>query len=551
MVSHKRKKPSLTSSQKSSVVASSLAHRKILPQSAPCRQRYNAAFQALQNAYSCKHQAVKHCQNMGAADGEAEETAAPPMHLINEDDLTQLKRNLANYRERWRTEELNEAYKQLRRIVPSMPSDKMSKIHTLRIAADYIRFLDQTCRSLDSCWTTVLICSSSSSFEVSASSTTAVEHVRANFNAWRAELAAATICQQRQQTELSTGRDPPKIEFESTATLCPFDYRCYVNEMNKEVKTSGQVDFEGSFGKVSIGFLMGENGLRCVAVKVLKNTDENNKYYEKSIGVAKKIVKCLGIKRRRHLIEMIDAGVRKHDDLLIIMELGDETFHDRLYNRTESYENDRDWMQAIENLAQPLKEFHQVAIHMDIKATNYLYVPKNGQMLLKLIDFDGAQLIDYSNKNAAITADGWVFTTQYCAPEFYGRETQISRKFDIWSLGMVIFEVFVDKLRQEHGNESLNLDDLSRFLIDIGDLYAKFKQPHVNRTLRSLAIPYLGLKDWSYNNVIEVVLQFWLKFPKTALLVTNMLHPNRQKRITAKGILDYINGLCHIRDLEQ
>uniref|UniRef100_A0A183D081 BHLH domain-containing protein n=1 Tax=Gongylonema pulchrum TaxID=637853 RepID=A0A183D081_9BILA len=53
------------------------------------------------------------------------------------------QRVAANRRERQRTKELNDAFAILRRIVPSLPSDKMSKIHTLRIAADYIRFLDQ------------------------------------------------------------------------------------------------------------------------------------------------------------------------------------------------------------------------------------------------------------------------------------------------------------------------------------------------------------------------------------------------------------------------
>ncbi|MFH4984706.1 hypothetical protein AB6A40_011415 [Gnathostoma spinigerum] len=56
---------------------------------------------------------------------------------------SQQQRISANQRERRRTKELNDAFAVLRRIVPSLPSDKMSKIHTLRIAADYIRFLDQ------------------------------------------------------------------------------------------------------------------------------------------------------------------------------------------------------------------------------------------------------------------------------------------------------------------------------------------------------------------------------------------------------------------------
>nr|CAD2154620.1 unnamed protein product [Meloidogyne enterolobii] len=60
--------------------------------------------------------------------------------IVDEQKLLELKRNMANCRERQRTEELNEAFKRLRHTIPSIPSDKMSKIHTLRIATEYIRF---------------------------------------------------------------------------------------------------------------------------------------------------------------------------------------------------------------------------------------------------------------------------------------------------------------------------------------------------------------------------------------------------------------------------
>ncbi|XP_022660668.1 twist-related protein 2-like isoform X2 [Varroa jacobsoni] len=55
----------------------------------------------------------------------------------------QNQRHLANVRERQRTQSLNERFARLRRIVPTMPSDKMSKIHTLRLATYYIHFLSQ------------------------------------------------------------------------------------------------------------------------------------------------------------------------------------------------------------------------------------------------------------------------------------------------------------------------------------------------------------------------------------------------------------------------
>ncbi len=48
----------------------------------------------------------------------------------------------ANVRERQRTQSLNEAFSKLREIVPTLPSDKLSKIQTLKLASRYIDFLN-------------------------------------------------------------------------------------------------------------------------------------------------------------------------------------------------------------------------------------------------------------------------------------------------------------------------------------------------------------------------------------------------------------------------
>ncbi|XP_042899462.1 twist-related protein [Parasteatoda tepidariorum] len=55
----------------------------------------------------------------------------------------QTQRVLANVRERQRTQSLNDAFSALRRIIPTLPSDKLSKIQTLRLATRYIDFLYQ------------------------------------------------------------------------------------------------------------------------------------------------------------------------------------------------------------------------------------------------------------------------------------------------------------------------------------------------------------------------------------------------------------------------
>lgn len=61
---------------------------------------------------------------------------------VNVDKIVgQPVKRIANIRERQRTENVNEAFEKLREIVPSLPSDKLSKIQTIRLATNYIRFL--------------------------------------------------------------------------------------------------------------------------------------------------------------------------------------------------------------------------------------------------------------------------------------------------------------------------------------------------------------------------------------------------------------------------
>nr|CAD47857.1 TWIST protein [Enchytraeus coronatus] len=59
------------------------------------------------------------------------------------------QRVIANVRERQRTQSLNEAFAHLRKIIPTLPSDKLSKIQTLKLATRYIDFLFQVLQNDD------------------------------------------------------------------------------------------------------------------------------------------------------------------------------------------------------------------------------------------------------------------------------------------------------------------------------------------------------------------------------------------------------------------
>ncbi|XP_039977963.1 twist-related protein 1a [Xiphias gladius] len=92
-----------------------------------------------------KKKCRKSCDGGGGSpvSGGSEASSSPARSF---DDL-QTQRVMANIRERQRTQSLNEAFTSLRKIIPTLPSDKLSKIQTLKLAARYIDFLCQVLQS--------------------------------------------------------------------------------------------------------------------------------------------------------------------------------------------------------------------------------------------------------------------------------------------------------------------------------------------------------------------------------------------------------------------
>ncbi|RVE66978.1 hypothetical protein OJAV_G00112570 [Oryzias javanicus] len=82
----------------------------------------------------------------GSAESGGSEASSSGSPARSFDDL-QTQRVMANIRERQRTQSLNEAFTSLRKIIPTLPSDKLSKIQTLKLAARYIDFLCQVLQS--------------------------------------------------------------------------------------------------------------------------------------------------------------------------------------------------------------------------------------------------------------------------------------------------------------------------------------------------------------------------------------------------------------------
>nr|SVE75089.1 EOG090X0511 [Daphnia dolichocephala] len=104
-------------------------------------QRDGSASSGKQRRLHQRHRSATNHMDHGSSSGGS--NASPTHHLQD----VQSQRVLANVRERQRTQSLNEAFSALRKIIPTLPSDKLSKIQTLKLATRYIDFLYQVLRT--------------------------------------------------------------------------------------------------------------------------------------------------------------------------------------------------------------------------------------------------------------------------------------------------------------------------------------------------------------------------------------------------------------------
>ncbi|RWS05445.1 hypothetical protein B4U79_04127, partial [Dinothrombium tinctorium] len=151
----------------------------------------------------------------------------------------QNQRVLANVRERQRTQSLNEAFSSLRKIIPTLPSDKLSKIQTLKLASRYIQFLYQVLKSDEPIVDSKL---------ASACSYVAHEKLSYAFSVWRMEGAWGSSsshddnhsCSSQSSTS-PLSSPPPAATSSSTGTTA------ITNEAHSEMPTAAAAPiFNGS-----------------------------------------------------------------------------------------------------------------------------------------------------------------------------------------------------------------------------------------------------------------------------------------------------------------
>jgi serine/threonine-protein kinase len=94
----------------------------------------------------------------------------------------------------------------------------------------------------------------------------------------------------------------------------------------------------------------------------------------------------------------------------------------------------------------------QLVVHRDLKPSNVLV---NGEGAAKLLDFGIAQILDVTDERAPATR---VFTPEYASPEQL-RGDHATTATDIYSLGLMLYELIAGKRLPTMGSPATRLDD--------------------------------------------------------------------------------------------
>jgi len=186
-----------------------------------------------------------------------------------------------------------------------------------------------------------------------------------------------------------------------------------------------------------------------VAVKIVPPF-ENRKQSAENFRRERQILARL---EHPNIAQILDGGTTEGDKPYIVMEYVDG-FPLNVYC-DENKLDETEKLKIFGEVCQTVSFAHQnLIVHRDLKPNN-IFVTKNGKV--KLLDFGIAKLLDADGFNFTEnkTFDGNALTLEYASPEQINGEN-ITVASDVYSLGVILYELLTGKRPHDFKNKSLN-----------------------------------------------------------------------------------------------
>jgi serine/threonine protein kinase/tetratricopeptide (TPR) repeat protein len=196
----------------------------------------------------------------------------------------------------------------------------------------------------------------------------------------------------------------------------------------------------GGMGAVYSAFHLSTE--RQVAIKILlPNLAIGNPRLLELFGREAKVV---GRLRHQNIVDIIDAGVTPDGIAYIAMEWLEGRTLDEEIQRNSPLSFQR-ISEILRQVAEALQESHsQHIIHRDLKPSNIFLVKRaSGRDQVKVVDFGISKTLGDTGASPVSSVMG---TPQYASPEQFRLGENIDGRTDIYSLGVVLFQMLTNAL---------------------------------------------------------------------------------------------------------
>jgi serine/threonine protein kinase len=236
---------------------------------------------------------------------------------------------------------------------------------------------------------------------------------------------------------------------------------------------------KGSYGKIYLDF--DKKLEKKVALKIINKNflDILNKTEEAFIE--QYMLKfCY---ENKNIINLLGCFTTKEKLIFVLDYYKNGNFEDYLKNiQTEngllSYETAKFYLAEILNILKYLQKNN--ISHLDLKPNNFLL---DSRLHLKLIDFSTAKIQNKKfnlktkkfelNEEKKINLNNFIGTPQYCSPEILNNNVQNFFTCDVWSFGIIMYELFHNKTPFDDYNLNKMIENIKK-----GEFYLNEKLPN-------------------------------------------------------------------------
>ncbi|KAJ4784168.1 Protein kinase superfamily protein [Rhynchospora pubera] len=192
---------------------------------------------------------------------------------------------------------------------------------------------------------------------------------------------------------------------------------------------------EGGFSTVYLARVPGFLRSTCnfAAVKVHRGSERLNRVFKQELDVLKRV-------QHPHIVRLLGFCEEREEGVLVLEFAPNGNLHDKLHSKTGSILPWQNRATIATQIARALEHLHEKLdlqiIHGDIKASNILL---DSKMDAKLCDFGSAKM-GFSAMVQPRSAHQITGSPGYIDPH-YIRSGTISKKNDVYSFGVLLFEI--------------------------------------------------------------------------------------------------------------